>query len=138
MRAKVRDKAPHWRNEETVRDRYLRLCTKMHMPHELYELTFEQLEAGLSMNFRKNAYIVSRKRAMFGKNIIITDNTDWTTPDIVQANLDRWQVEEVLSLRKAERKPSRRLETPSKTQAEVLSAFGYHVDGGGVLQQNNP
>ncbi len=204
MRAKVRDKAPHWRNEETVRDRYLRLCVKMHMPHELYELTFEQLETGLSMNFRKNAYIVSRKRAMFGKNIIITDNTDWTTTDIVQANLDRWQVEDgfrlskddelvgvspvrhwtdskirchlftcvvamtylrlielkleaagikrtaadimedmrklhqVLSLRKAERKPSRRLETPSKTQAEVLSAFGYHVDGGGVLQQNNP
>jgi transposase len=201
MRAKVRDKAPHWRNQDAVKDRYLHLCAKMHMPHELYELTFEHSEAGLSMNFRKNAYLVGRKQTMFGKSIIITDNTDWTTADIVQANLDRWQVEDrfrlskddelvgvspvrhwtdskirchlftcvvamtylrrielklaasgikrtaadlmeemrrlhqVLSLRKGEHKPGRRLETPSKTQAEVLSAFGYRVDAGGVLQQ---
>ena len=153
------------------------------------------------MTFRKNAYLVGRKQAMFGKSIIITDNTDWTTSDIVQANLDRWQVEDrfrlskddelvgvspvrhwtdskirchlftcvvamtylrrielklaasginrtaaviiedmrrlhqVLSLRKGERKPTRRLETPSKTQSEVLSAFGYQVDASGVLQQ---
>jgi transposase len=173
------------------------------MPHELYELSFERPEAGLSMAFRKNAYLVGQKRAMFGKSIIITDNTDWTTSDIVQVNLDRWQVEDrfrlskddelvgvspvrhwtdskirchlftcvvamtylrrielklaasginrtaadimedmrrlhqVLSLRKGERKPARRLETPSKTQAEVLSALGYHVDAGGVLQQTD-
>jgi len=25
---------------------------------------------------------------MFGKNIIITDNTDWTTREIVEASLD--------------------------------------------------
>lgn len=37
---------------------------------------------------------------MFGKSIIITDNTDWTTNDIVQANLDRWQVEERFRLSK--------------------------------------
>jgi transposase len=30
---------------------------------------------------------------MFGKNIIITDNTDWTTREIVEASLDRWQAE---------------------------------------------
>ncbi len=203
MRAKVRDKAPHWRNEEAVRDRYLRLCVKMHMPHELYELTFEHSDAGLSMNFRKNAYLVARKQATFGKNIIITDNTDWTTSDIIQANLDRWQVEDrfrlskdddlvgvspvrhwtdskirchlftcvvamtylrrieleleavgiqrtaadvmedmrklhqVLSMKTGERKPRRRIETPSKTQAEVLSAFGYCVNGSGVLQQSD-
>ena len=201
MRAKVRDKAPHWRNETAVRDRYLRLCVKMHIPHDLYELTFEHSDAGLAMTFRKNVYLVSRKQAMFGKNIIITDNTDWTTSDIIQANNDRWQVEDrfrlskddelvgvspvrhwtdskirchlftcvvamtylrrielklagsgirrtaadimedmrklhqVLSLKKGERKPGRRLETPSKTQAEVLSAFGYRVDASGVLQQ---
>jgi transposase len=203
MRAKVRDNAPHWRNQDAVKQRYLRLCVQMHMPHELYELTFEHSQAGLAMNFRKNAYLVGRKQAMFGKSIIITDNTDWTTSDIVQANLDRWQVEDrfrlskddelvgvspvrhwtdskirchlftcvvamtylrrielklaasginrtaadimqemrrlhqVLSLKKGERKPARRLETPSKTQAEVLSAFGYRVDASGVLQQTD-
>ena len=201
MRAKVKDNLPHWRDEEAVKDRYLRLCVRMHMPHELYELTFVHSEACLSMNFRKNTYLVGRKQAMFGKSIIITDNTDWTTTDIVQANLDRWQVEDrfrlskadelvgvspvrhwtdskirchlftcvvamtylrrielklaasgvkrtaadimedmrrlhqILSMKKGERKPGRRLETPSKTQAEVLSAFGYRVDISGVLQQ---
>jgi len=203
MRAKVRDKAAHWRNQEAVKERYLRLCVKMHMPHELYELIFEHSDAGLAMNSRKNAYLVARKQATFGKNIIITDNTDWTTGDIVQANLDRWQVEDrfrqskdndlvgvspvrhwtdskirchlftcvvamtylrrielkmsaagiqrtaadvmedmrrlhqVLSMKKGERKPRRRLETPSKTQAEVLSAFGHCVDVSGVLQQTD-
>ena len=41
----------------------------------------------------------------------------------------------VLSVKKGSRTPERRLETPSKTQSEVLSAFGYHVDESGVLQQ---
>ena len=140
---------------------------------------------------------------MFGKNIIITDNMDWMTADIVQASLDRWQVEDrfrmskddalvgvspmrhwtdskirchlftcvaamtylrrielrleaagvkrtaadvmqdmqrlhqALVMKKGSRTPKRRIETPSKTQAEVLSVFGHYVDTGGVLQQTN-
>jgi hypothetical protein len=31
MRAKVREKAPHWQNEEAVRERYVRLCERVHM-----------------------------------------------------------------------------------------------------------
>jgi transposase len=204
MRTKVRDKAPHWRKEDAVRERYLRLCEQMHMPSELHELAFEHSGDGLSMSFRKNAYLAERKQSMFGKNIIITDNMDWTTGDIVQASLDRWQVEDrfrlskdddlvgvspirhwtdskirchlftcvvamtylrrielrlasagikrtaadvmkdmqklhqALNIRKGTRKPERRIETPSKTQAEVLSAFGHYVDAGGVLQQIKP
>jgi len=152
------------------------------------------------MSFRKDPYRVSRKRAMFGKNIIITDNTDWTTREIVEASLDRWQVEErfrlsknddlvstrpirhwtdskirchlftcvvamtylrrlelrlseagirrsaedvmqdmqhlhsVLTLTRGSIKPIRRLETPTKTQSEVLTALGHRIDGSGVLQ----
>ena len=204
MRTKVRDKAPHWRKEDAVKERYLRLCERMHMPSELHELTFEHSGDGLSMSFRKNAYLVERRQSMFGKNIIITDNMDWTTGDIVQASLDRWQVEDrfrlsknddlvgvspvrhwtdskirchlftcvvamtylrrielrlaavgikrtaadvmedmgklhqALTLRKGARKPERRIETPSKTQTEVLSAFGHYVDAGGVLQPIKP
>lgn len=66
----------------------------MHMPHELYHLAFAHSEADISMNFRKNAYLVSRRQSIFGKSIIITDNTKLTTRDIVQANLDRWQAED--------------------------------------------
>jgi len=200
MRAKVKDKAPHWRNEEAVRERYIRFCEQLHMASQLYELEFEQSPDGLTLTFRKNAYLVSRKQAMFGKNIIITDNTDWMTGDIIEASLARWQVEDrfrcskdddlvgtspirhwtdskirchlftcvvamtylrrielkmaaagrkrsvevvmddmrhlhyVLNVKKGRRTPERRLETPSKTQSEVLSVFGYHVDESGVLQ----
>ena len=204
MRTKVRDKAPHWRKQDAVKERYLRLCERMHMPSELHELTFEHSGDGLSMSFRKNAYLVERRQSMFGKNIIITDNMDWTTGDIVQASLDRWQVEDrfrlsknddlvgvspvrhwtdskirchlftcvvamtylrrielrlaavgikrtaadvmedmgklhqALTLRQGARKPERRIETPSKTQTEVLSAFRHYVDAGGVLRPIMP
>ena len=200
MREKVRDNAPHWRKEDAIRERYVRFCEQIHMAPHLYELKFEQSADGLSMSFKKDAYLVSRKQAMFGKNIIITDNTDWLTSDILEANLARWQVEDrfrlskdddlvgtspfrhwtdskirchlftcvvamtylrrielrmaaagrkrsveeimddmrhlhyVLSVKKGSRTPERRLETPSKTQSEVLSAFGYHIDEGGVLR----
>lgn len=200
MRAKVKDKAPHWRKEEAVRERYIRFCEQIHMAPQLYELEFAQSPDGMALTFRKNVYLVSRKQAMFGKNIIITDNTDWLTGDIIEASLARWQVEDrfrlskdddlvgtspvrhwtdskirchlftcvvamtylrrielkmaaagrkrsieevmndmrhlhyVLSVRKGSRTPERRLETPSKTQSEVLSVFGYHVDESGVLR----
>lgn len=200
IRAKVRDKTPHWRNEEAVRERYIRFCEQLHMVPELYELEFAQSPDGLALSFRKNVSLVSRKLSMFGKNLIITDNTDWLTGDIIEASLARWQVEDrfrlskdddlvgtspvrhwtdskirchlftcvvamtylrrielrmaangrkrsieeimddmrhlhyVLSVKRGSRTPERRLETPSKTQSEVLSAFGYHVDESGVLQ----
>jgi transposase len=200
MRSKVRDNKPHWRSEEALKERYLRLCEQMHMPSELYELKFNRSTSGLSMSFRKNAYLIERRLLMFGKNIIITDNMDWLTADIVQASIDRWQVEDRfrlskdedlvgvnplrhwtdskirchlftcvaamtylrlielrlkaaglkrtasdvmddmqrlhqgLVLKKGTRKPERRIETPSKTQAEVLSVFGHYVNSSGVLQ----
>jgi hypothetical protein len=51
---------------------------------------------------------------------------------------DMRQLHYVLSLKKETRSPDRRLETPGRTQAEVLSAFGFHVDKSGVLQQIKP
>ena len=55
MRTKVRDKQTHWKNEDAIKERYLRICEQMHMPSDLYELTFENAADGLSMSFRKNA-----------------------------------------------------------------------------------
>ena len=200
MRTKVKEGAVHWKKAEDVQARYIRLCQRLHMATDLFTLNFETSANGLNMSFRKDPYIVKKKKLMFGKNIIITDNTDWATRDIIEASLDRWQVEDrfrlsknedlvgvqpirhwtdskikchlftcvaamaylrrielklksagiertaenvmddmkhlhsILTLPKGARKPTRRLETPSKTQAEVLSAFGYHVNEGGVLQ----
>ena len=47
---------------------------------------------------------------------------------------DMRHLHSVLTLKSKNRKPARRLETPSKTQAEVLSAFNHRVDDSGVLQ----
>jgi hypothetical protein len=57
-----------------------------------------------------------------------------TAADVME---DMRRLHQVLSMKKGERKPRRRLETPSKTQAEVLSAFGHCVDVSGVLQQTD-
>jgi len=199
MRNKVREKTPHWKKHEAIRERYVRLCERLHVASDFYTLRFEHTKDGLSMSFRKDVYKISRKQSMFGKNIIITDNTDWTTREIVEASLDRWQVEDrfrisknddlvgtrpirhwtdskirchlftcvasmtylrrlelklasagisrtaedvmddmqhlhsVLTLNKGSRKPIRRLETPTKTQSEVLSALGHRIDDSGVL-----
>lgn len=200
IRARVRENAPHWRDPEKVRERYLRHCERLHLPSDLFTLEFKTSKGRLSMSFRKDAYALEKKRALFGKNIIVTDNTDWTTSEIVEASLDRWEVGDrfrlskdedlvgaqpfrhwtdgktrchlftcvvsmnylrmielrlsrsgnkrsaadvmddmrhlhsVLTITAGARKPLRRLETPTKTQAEVLKAFGYNVDARGVLQ----
>lgn len=200
MRAKVKEQATRWRNQNIIQKRYLRLCERLHISSDLFILQFHKSGDGLSMSFRKDPYAVSRNQAMFGKNIIITDNTDWTTREIVEASLDRWQVENrfrlsndddlvatrpirhwtdskirchlfscvialtylrrlelkltacgikrsaedvmddmrhlhsVLTVKEESRKPERRLETPSETQAEILKALGYYVDDRGVLQ----
>jgi len=200
MRAKIREDQPQWRDPDAIWERYYRLCERFHVSSDLYDLELDKDRSCLMMSFRKNAYWVDRHRARMGKSVIVTDNTDWTTAQIVNANLDRWQVEDrfrqsknddrvgvqpmrhwtdsklrchffscvvaltylrrlelklaqagvqrtaddvmddmrhlhsVLMLPAKARKPRRRLETPTKTQAEVLSAFGCRVTRGGVLQ----
>lgn len=93
MRAKVRDQAPQWRDPDAIRQRYKSICEDLHISSSFYELCFEQNEGRLTMSFKKNVYGVEKKRQSFGRTIIVTDNTDWTTTDIVEANLDRWEVE---------------------------------------------
>ncbi|MBT9148346.1 MAG: hypothetical protein DDT32_02118 [Syntrophomonadaceae bacterium] len=200
MSYQVRKKAVHWRNPEKIADRYHRLCEHLHLPSALYRLEFTHQGGELQMSFRSDQYQISGKQDTLGKSIIITDRSDWTTEAIVQAHLDRWQVEErfrqskdddlvsmrpirhwtdskirchmfscvvaltylrrlelklaaagvqrtandamkimrqlhsVLSFRPGAGAPSRRLETPTKTQMELLSALGYQVDDSGVLQ----
>lgn len=200
MRTKVRDGAPHWNKPDAIQERYLRLCERLHISSEFYTLEFAGSRKTLSMGFRKNQYRVDRKLQSLGKNIHITDNTDWTTAEIVGASLGRWEIEDrfrqskddahvgalpirhwtdskirchlfccvaamtylrmielrlekagvkrtandvmdemrrlhsVLTLTKGARSPRRQLETPTKTQAKVLSAFGHQVDKSGVLQ----
>ena len=94
MRKKTNEGCPQWRDEDEIRERYLALCSRMHMASEYFELEFSKAGGALSMSFRKNAYRTELRKKMFGRNIIITDNIDWKTEDIVQASLDRYMVEE--------------------------------------------
>jgi transposase len=100
MRARVREGAPHWRDAERIRERYLALCEKLHISASLYELSFDKASTGLKMEFRKNQYEAQKRAALFGKNMIVTDNSDWTTEEIVQASLDRWGVEDCFRVSK--------------------------------------
>ena len=204
FQAKVNQHAAHWRNKEQILMRYHDACAQLHLAADFYTVEVYSYGKGLRLNFRKNHYRISRYIDRFGKNIIITDNADWTTDEIVNASLDRWTVEDgfrqsknddlvammpirhwtdskirchlftcvvamtylrrielrlaaagikrtaadvmedmrklhqALNMRKDARKLERCTETPSKTQAEVLSAFGHRVDASGVLHPVMP
>ncbi len=47
---------------------------------------------------------------------------------------DMRHLHSILAFTDARSNPKRKIEVPSKTQSEVLTAFGYRVDGSGVLQ----
>lgn len=94
IRTKVRRAAPGWRKQDKVLERYKTACTELHLPKDLYDLNFERENTQLIMGFRKNHYRIARHIDRFGKNIIITDRSDWTTDEIVRASLDRSIVEQ--------------------------------------------
>jgi transposase len=93
MRDRVNNDIPRWRDADEVHGRYLRLCEQLRIASVYYELEFAKDSGQMTMAFRKNHYEVDKKSKVFGRSIIVTDNTDWTTSEIVQAHLDRWQVE---------------------------------------------
>jgi transposase len=94
IRGKVREDARGWRQEAKVRERYEQVCEDLHLPKDLYDLTFERKDNQTILGFRKNYYRIGRHIDRFGKNILITDHVDWSTDEIVQASLDRYIVEQ--------------------------------------------
>jgi len=93
-RAKVRNDAAGWRTEEEIVKQYKAICDEIRLPQEVYDLRFERENGQLSMGFRKNFYQIGRHIDRFGKNLIITDHSEWSTDAIVQASLDRSIVEQ--------------------------------------------
>jgi len=94
IRAKVRAAATGWRTPEKVMERYKAICDELPLPQGLYDLSFERESGQLTMGFRKNYYQIGRHIDRFGKNLIITDHSGWSTDEIVQASLDRSIVEQ--------------------------------------------
>jgi transposase len=93
MRDKVRKGERHWKAKESIEERFQALCEDLHLPKNLYNLDIEMEQGHLVMRFRKDYYRIGKHCDKFGKNILITDNSDWETGQIVQASLDRYMVE---------------------------------------------
>lgn len=91
-RRKYREQRPHWRDADAIEQRYHRLCERLHVSCRYYDVEFSDDEP--DMNFRKNVYQVEKAEMLFGRNVIVTDNHDWTTPEIVQLSLDRNGIEQ--------------------------------------------
>ena len=102
FQSKVNAQAPYWRKQSVVHKRYEDICSELHIPSNLYKVEFYLDDDRLRMNFRKNHYRIGRYIDRFGKNILITDITEWTTDELVRASLDRWAVEDSFRLTKDE------------------------------------
>lgn len=89
-RKNYKEQLPQWRDQEALQERYQRLCENLHIGSHYYELSFDKAE----MSFRQNPFQVQVAMRRFGKNIIITDNTDWTTEDIYLAYRERSKIEQ--------------------------------------------
>lgn len=139
MSSKVKDGLPQRRNADSIKERYVRLCERIHISSDHFSFRFEPSTDALTMSFRKDPNKIMGKQALFGKNIIITDNTDWTTGDIFEAILDRWQVEDWFRLRKDDDlfcvQPIRH-GTDSKIRYHRL--FAYFNFGGCVWSLSGP
>lgn len=93
LRDRVRKGARHWKKKQNIENRYQKLCEELHLPKDLYKLELATEDGRLVMRFGKDYYRISKYCDKLGKNILITDNMDWETSQIVQASLDRYMVE---------------------------------------------
>ena len=126
MQGNVRQQKTHWRNAKRVLARYGEACSQLHIPNELYRVEVYKEQGRLYMNFRKNHYRISRHINRFGKIILITDNMDWSTDEIVKASLDRYMVEDAFRLSKDDDLVSLmplRHWTDSKIRCHILSCI---------------
>ena len=94
MQAKMRDWLPRWRTPKELNKRYEKACEQLYISKDFYGLSYEKMERGWQMTFRRNPKTFRTYTRRFGKNIIVTDQHDWSTDEIAQASLDRWMVEQ--------------------------------------------
>ena len=116
-RRKYNHKERDWQSAATVANRYRKLCDQLCISRKCYRLRFENQ----TMSFRKDVAQISAIEAMLGKNIIVTDNHDWTTEEIASASLDRYRIEQHFRVSKgAAMFSSFRCSTGPTTRSDVI------------------
>jgi len=94
LRSRAKSGKAPWNQLKHLEKHYLQACEKLFMPKDLYQFDLEKEQGNPKFIFRKDYYRIGKHIERFGKNIIITDHTDWSTDEIVRASLDRYLVEE--------------------------------------------
>jgi transposase len=93
LKEKVKSQKKHWIDADRIEEHYAEECRKLHLPKELYDVSLEKRKKKWRLLASKNHYRIGLYIEKFGKNILITDQSAWTTDEIVQASLDRYMVE---------------------------------------------
>ncbi len=93
LKEKVKSQKKHWTDAERIEEHYAEECRKLHLPKDLYDVSLEKYKKKWRLLASKNHYRIGLYIEKFGKNILITDQSEWTTDEIVQASLDRYMVE---------------------------------------------
>lgn len=94
LKGRVQTQKSHWTDPDVIDKHYREACQGLHIPKDLYEYAVEKHKGKWTLVFRKDHYRIGKHIDKFGKNILITDQMDWKTDEIVSASLDRYIVEE--------------------------------------------
>jgi transposase len=94
LRSGARSGRRPWNRLGHLEKHYLQACQKLYLPNDLYQFELEKENGKPKFVFRKDYYRIGKYIERFGKNIIVTDHSDWSTDEIVRASLDRCLVEE--------------------------------------------
>jgi transposase len=93
LKEKVKSQKKHWIDADRIEEHYAEECQKLYLPKDLYDVFLEKHKEKWRLLASKNHYRIGLYIEKFGKNILITDQSGWTTDEIVQASLDRYMVE---------------------------------------------
>ncbi len=101
LRSKAKSGKAPWNRLNHLEKHYNQACERLYLPKDLYQFDLDKEQEKQKFVFRKDHYRIGKYIEKFGKNIIITDHTDWSTDEIVRASLDRYMVEEAFRQSKA-------------------------------------
>jgi len=86
LQGKVEGQGAEYRRASSVRARYTETCARLHFPADLYYLELTTKNNKLFFTFRKNYHRINLHLARLGKTIIITDQLQWSTEEIIKAS----------------------------------------------------